>query len=64
MAFLNVVSLALHIDEIRLILSQNYFGVLALNETRHVKGYDIVRHDRNRSAGGVCIYVRKSIKFC
>ena len=71
MAFLNVVSLPLHIDEIRLMLSQNYFDILALNETRldqyyndiYVQGYDIVRHDRNRSGGGVCIYVRKSINF-
>ena len=52
-------------------LSQNYFDILALNETRldqyyndvYVQGYDIVRHDRNRSGGGVCIYVRKSINF-
>ncbi|KAK2547771.1 hypothetical protein P5673_032179 [Acropora cervicornis] len=71
MAFLNVVSLPLHIDEIRLMLSQNYFDILALNETRldqyyndiYVQGYEIVRHDRNRSGGGVCIYVRKSINF-
>ena len=28
-----------------------------------IKGYDTVRHDRNRSGGGVCIYVRKSINF-
>lgn len=71
MAFLNVVSLPLHIDEIRLMLSQNYFDILALNETRldqyyndiYVQGYDIVRHDRNRSGSGVYIYVRKSINF-
>ena len=71
MAFLNVVSLLLHIDEIRFMLSQNYFDILALNETHldqcysdvYVQGYDIVRHDRNRSGGGVCIYVRKSKNF-
>ena len=69
MAFLNVVSLPLHIDEIRFMLSQNYFDISALNETPLdqyysdvcVQGYDIVRHDR--SGGGVCIYVRKSINF-
>ena len=52
-------------------LSQNCFDILALNETRLDKyytdvcipGYDIVRHDCNRSGGGVCIYVRKSISF-
>lgn len=25
-----------------------------------VKGYDVVRHDRKRSGGGICIYIRKS----
>ena len=52
-------------------LSQNYFDILALNETRLdqyytdvcLQGYNIVRHNRNRSGGGVCIYVRKSINF-
>lgn len=29
----------------------------------YVQSYDIVRNDRNRSGGGVCIYVRKSINF-
>ena len=33
MGFLNVVSLPLRIDEIRLIWSQNYFDIWALNET-------------------------------
>lgn len=28
-----------------------------------VKGYDVVRHDRKRSGGGICIYIRKSIRF-
>ena len=59
MAFLNVVSLLLHTDEILFMLSQNYFDILALNETRldqyyvFVQGYDIVRHDRHVS---MCAY--------
>ena len=28
-----------------------------------VKGYDVVRHDRKRSGGGICIYIKKSIRF-
>ena len=28
-----------------------------------VKGYDVVRHDRKRSGGGIYIYIRKSIRF-
>ena len=71
MAFLKVVSLPLHIDDIRFMLRENYFDILAFNATRHdqyysdvyVQGYDIVRHDRNRSGGGMYIYVRKSINF-
>ena len=73
MACLNVVSLPKHIDEVRLILAKTDFDILALNETRldssisngliGVAGYDIIRCDRNRSDGGVCIYIRKSITY-
>ena len=34
MGMLNIVSLPKHIDEIRIILADQYFDVLALNETR------------------------------
>lgn len=47
--------------------------LLALNETRlddsvddnliAINGYTIIRKDRNRSGGGVCIYLRNSINF-
>ena len=47
--------------------------VLALNETRldssisddlvSIEGYDILRSDRNRNGGGVCIYVRCYINY-
>ena len=71
MAFLNVLGLSLRTNEIRLMLSQNYFDILALNETRLdqyytdvcVQGYDIVRHDCNRSGGGVHL-CKKVNKFC
>ena len=47
--------------------------VLAINETRlsksisdtcvHIPGHDIVRKDRNRNGGGVCVYIRSTINF-
>ena len=75
MGFLNVVSVPLHIDEIRLLLRDEHFDLLALNETRldryysddhddvRVNGYKIRRDDRNRRGGGVCIYIKESINF-
>ena len=47
--------------------------VLALNETRlnssisdellAIDGYDIIRADRNRNGGGVCIYIRCHVNY-
>ena len=61
MAFLNVVSLPKNID------------LIAFNETRldssisdnilHLNDYDIIRKDRSRNGGGVCIYYRSSINY-
>lgn len=71
MASLNVVSLVKHYDEINLIMSDKVLDVLALNETRlnstindgiiHIEGYDLIRNDRSRQGGGVCIYLRNTI---
>ena len=73
MAMLNVVSLPKHLDEIRLLLEGQNIDVLALNETRlhatisneevHIIGYDIIRLDRDRNGGGVCIYIRSSLPY-
>ena len=62
-----------HLDEIRLLLHDKKLDVLALNETRldssisddlvSIEGYDILRSDRNRNGGGVCIYVRCYINY-
>jgi len=65
-----------HIDELRVLLSDNPLDILSINETRldgsvtddevHIPGYDIIRHDREhngRFGGGVCIYVRSNINF-
>ena len=73
MGMLNIVSLPKHIDEIRIISDDQYFDVLALNETRldenisnqdmFIQNYDLIRADRSRSGGGVCLYVKNSINY-
>jgi hypothetical protein len=64
-ANLNINSLLKHIDEIRILLSDNPFDILAINETKidssildaeiHIDNYTIVRFDRNRFGGGVAL---------
>ena len=73
MAFLNIVSLTKKIDEIKLTMSNKTLDILALNETRldssitdgmiDIDGYDIVRKDRTRNGGGVCIYICQTINY-
>ena len=70
---LNITSLPKHIDEICVLLATKNFDILALNETRldhsipddlvNIPYYDIIRNDRNRNGGGVCIYVRNTISY-
>jgi hypothetical protein len=73
MALLNIVSLPKHVDELRISRLFLHFDLLALNETRldssisdglvKIRGYDIVRNDRSRRGGGVCIYLRTTISY-
>lgn len=73
MAFLNVISLPKKFDEINLTISNKSLDILALNETRldssipdgmiHIDGYDVIRKDRSRKDGGVCIYLRNTIYY-
>ena len=73
MAMLNVASLLKHLDEIRLILFDKKLDVLAINETRldttisdglvNVDGYNVIRADRDRNGGGVCVYIRRHINY-
>ena len=73
MALLNIVSLPKHIDELRMSEFFNYFDLFALNETCldstisdglvKISGFNIVRSDRSRKGGGVCIYLRDSINY-
>ena len=73
MAFLNIVSVPKNIDEINFSMTNKFIDLIAFNETRldanitdnmiNLDGYDIVRKDRSRSGGGVCIYLRSSINY-
>ena len=70
---LNVRSLIPKLDEIKLLLLKRNITVLALSETWlndsvsdseiDIHGYVVVRKDRNRHGGGVCLYVNCSIAF-
>ena len=73
MAFLNIVSLPKKIDEIRHFMSNKTIDLIAFNDTQldssftdnliHLDDYDIIRKDRSRNGGGVCIYLRSSMNY-
>jgi exonuclease III len=73
LAFLNIVTLPSKIDEIRHSVHSKNIDLIAFNETRldlsisdgliHLDGYEVVRKDRSRNGGGVCIYLRSSINY-
>ena len=66
MALLNVVSLPKHLEELRILLREQQFDLLAINETRldstipsaamHINGFELIWTDRARTGGGVSIY--------
>ena len=70
---LNIVSLPKYIDEIRILLAKQDLDIVALNETRlddmlsddlmSVHNYDLIRTDRNRQGGGVCLYIRSNLNY-
>ena len=76
MACLDIPSLPKHIDELRVLLDNQWFDIIAINETRldeiisidevKINGYNIIRSDRQineRNGGSVCIYVRTNINY-
>ena len=73
MGLLNIVSLQKNIEEIRIIIADQCLDILALNETRldpsihnqaiYIRGYDLIRSDRSRTGGGVCLYIRQSLSY-
>ena len=73
MGSLNINSLAKHIDELRLVMINQPLDILAINESKlddndsdnmlSLHGYTLVRRDRNKKGGGVCVYLRDSLSF-
>ena len=72
-ASLNINGLLTHIDELRVLLNNLQFDVLAINETKldstisngliNVDGYNIERKDRTVNGGGVSFYIKNSINY-
>jgi len=72
-AFLNIVSLPKHLDELRLRLQSQSLDALALSETRlddtltdsqmSIEGYVLIRRDRHRGGGGFSMYIRNLLDF-
>ncbi len=70
---LNIRSLLPKIDEIRCLLKNCKVGIFCLTETWldssvtnneiKVDIYNVIRKDRNRQGGGVCIFIRSDINF-
>ena len=70
---LNIRSLLPKLDELILLATKTNAAVIAITESWlddsvedsvvEVCGYTILRHDRNRHGGGVCLYIRSDISF-
>ena len=70
---LNINGLFAHIDQLRLLLTDIHFDVLAINETKidssitsglvGIDGYCLERNDRCKTGGGVALYIRNSINY-
>ena len=73
LAAINVVSIPKHHDQLTMLLLNKSIDILAINETRldkqimdsevDIDGYHIIRRDRNRSGGGVALYIRSSLNY-
>ena len=72
MGFLNATSLKKHIWEFRRSLEGSSYHLFGIAETRlgpqvddihvEVKGYSIIRQDRNLAGGGIALYISNSLK--
>lgn len=70
---LNARSFLPKMAEMRIIASKSKTSLIAISETWidnsvtdseiSIEGYHILRKDRNRSGGGVCVYVRSNLAF-
>lgn len=73
MACLNIDRLLPKLDNLRVFCEESNIDIMTCNETKlepsvnnnevHITGYDIVRRDRNKYGGGVCIYVKNNLNF-
>ena len=69
MACLNINSLTKHIDELRIVLSNQCVDILAINETKldgSICDNEVTVRDRlanGRSGGGICFYIRSNINY-
>ena len=72
-AHLNCVSLIKHFDEIRSLITESGSDIMTLSETHlcsniedneiSIPGYTLLRRDRNRSGGGVAMYIKNDLIF-
>ena len=70
-AQLNFVSLRKNKLELQVLINDNQFDVIGLNETRlnentkdrelHIDRYEMYRNDRDTSGGGIAMYVRSNL---
>jgi exonuclease III len=71
-AQINVRSIIPKIEEIRYILAKTELDILCINETWldssvhdfeiMVNDYNVIRKDRNRNGGGVCLYIKEQLE--
>ena len=70
---LNCLSLMKHFDEVKCLVTETDIDIMTLSETHlctniddseiRIPGYTLIRRDRNRSGGGVAMYIRNNLIF-
>ena len=70
---LNINGLLSHIDQLRFLMTDIQFDILAINESKidnscsnglvSIPGHSLVRKDRNADGGGVAFYIREGISY-
>ena len=73
MALSNINSLSKHINELEILMVNKPVDILSINESKlgpndtneavNLPGYKLVRRDRNKNGGGVCVYLRDTINY-
>ena len=62
-----------HFDEVKSLVTETDIDIMTLSETHlctniddseiRIPGYTLIRRDRNRSGGGVAMYIRNNLIF-